>query len=439
MAKLRISETERARRRDLFEGALKAGHPPPGLVTDKPGALGVAAAQAGLGAPTLRSWLNAEQRVRREGLEHYAPDLEFYKPPAAQAGPALAVESAELRTRRRLEAELARLRRQVKELADETNAQEDIGRAAALLVEPPPTPPRWAVSSSPATTGPGFPVLFTSDFQWGEVIDENELDGINRFDSKVAEARYRRLIERTIDLAFNHMVKPAYPGIYYLRGGDTVSGNIHDELRETNDLHALPASRDVVEKEIWGIEQLAKRFGKVRVVSVPGNHGRTTRKPHSKRYALHNYDFWIARAIEDWFTARGDQRVSFYTPLSGDALFKIHGYQFLLTHGDRIGSRGGQGFIGPAATIARGMKKLRDYYAELGSLLDFILVGHFHTALELEYGWSNGCLPGASEYSRDGRFSPKAPCQWLFFVHPKYGVSARWKIFLERQPKVTAT
>lgn len=71
--------------------------------------------------------------------------------------------------------------------------------------------------------------------------------------------------------------------------------------------------------------------------------------------------------------------------------------------------------VGPAATMARGMKRLRQDYAELGRLRDYIPVGHFRTPLGLEYGWYNGCLPGTTEDVRDGRLLPKPPSQWLLF------------------------
>ena len=81
------------------------------------------------------------------------------------------------------------------------------------------------------------------------------------------------------------------------------------------------------------------------------------------------------------------------------------------------------------------MKKVSDSYAALGVVLDYQFVGHFHVSLELEYGWSNGSLPGYSEYGRDLRALPKPPSQWLIFMHPKYGATCRWQILLEHRPR----
>lgn len=370
--------------------------------------------------------------------QHWTLWTDFFK--AGQKAAGVTPEQVAEAERRRLREmdKVVELRRQLAQAQREANAADDLRRSVFELAEQPIDPPRWTFEPAKSVDStPGIPVLFASDFQWGEVIKANELDGINAFNNKVASARYKRLIERTIDLCFAHMVNPKYPGILYLRGGDMVSGDIHQELRETNDLQSIPAAIDLIEHEAAGIRALAERFGKVWVISVPGNHGRTTIKPHAKQYVETNYDYLIAVMLEREF--RSDSRVQFMTPMSGDARFKVYDWAFVLTHGDRIGSSGGQGFIGPAATITRGMKKLVDYYAALRQHVDYCLVGHFHTAMELEYGFANGSLPGYSEYAKTFRARPQPPTQWLLFVHPRNGITARWKILLDGQARMRMT
>jgi hypothetical protein len=154
----------------------------------------------------------------------------------------------------------------------------------------------------------------------------------------------------------------------------------------------------------------------------------------TKRGAVDNYDTLSAWWLESMLGA--NKNISFYTPESGDAFFSLYGRRYLATHGDRIGSRGGQGFIGPAATIMRGMKKTFDVCAGMHMPIDKMFIGHFHVAYELDYGWSNGCLTGYSELARDGRMKPEEPTQWLIFFHRKYGATSRWKIRLAPEPTV---
>jgi hypothetical protein len=193
--------------------------------------------------------------------------------------------------------------------------------------------------------------------------------------------------------------------------------------------------KSVVESEAWGIRFLADSFNKVHVISVAGNHGRTTLKTQSKRGAADNFDSLASWWLESIFA--GDDRVSFQTPDSPDAVFSLHGRRYLATHGDRIGSAGGMGFIGPAATIMRGMKRTHDTYAKMGMPIEKMFIGHFHQSYDLGYGWCNGSLPGWSEYARDGRMTPEAPLQWMIMFHPEYGAVSQWPIMTDPNPKYT--
>jgi len=323
----------------------------------------------------------------------------------------------------------ARAKRATEDLTRALRLREEEFRLSAAPLEP----PAWlAETSHPGKRSPHVPLLFFSDAQWGEVISADNMDGVNEFNVDVARRRYRTLVERAVDISLDHLPKNTYDGMVYLRGGDMVSGDIHQELRETNELSAVPAVRSLVEEEVSGIEALKRAFGRVHVVTVPGNHGRTTLKPPTKR-VQDNYDTLSAWWLESHF--RSDAAITWQTPASTDAVFDLHGRLYLATHGDNIGSRGGQGFIGPAATILRGMKKTMDEYARRGVALYKMFVGHFHTSYNLGCGWSNGSLPGYSEFARANRMTPEPPVQWLIFFHPRHGATSQWEVKVEPEPK----
>ncbi len=294
-------------------------------------------------------------------------------------------------------------------------------------------PPRWLIQKSIAKDIPHIPILVTSDFHFGEVITKEAMGGTNEFNMAIAERRYRTLIEKTVDIGLSHLNRNNYEGIILLRLGDTVSGDIHDELLKTNAMPALPVCREVKRIEQGGIEQLADAFGQVYVVSVPGNHGRLTRKKESKGTVTQSYDSLISWWLEDSMSE--NSAVTFDTPESGDALFDVFGRTYFATHGDRMGGGGGGGFIGPAAAIMKGMKKIVDSQAHLGKTVHKIFIGHYHTPYDLDYGWSNGSLPGYSELGRDHRYKPEAPVQWLIFMHPRYGTTSTWQVMTAPQPK----
>jgi len=335
--------------------------------------------------------------------------------------------------------EVERLQDHVKQLTSSLRQSEmELRDARAIrekvfgLVRPAISIPKWVLKIGPTSNSEHLPVVVLSDFHWGESIDSERMGGANEYTIAVAQKRYRRVIAQTIDIAKNHLPRNTYPGIITLRLGDMVSGEIHADLRESNEQQPIPALRSLVETETWGLGQLAEAFGRVHVINVNGNHARTTLKPQSKRGAHDSFDALSSWWLESIF--RDDKRMTFYTPASGDALFAIYGRRYLATHGDRIGTKGGQGFVGPAATIVRGMKLTHDQYAAQGMPLAGMFIGHFHTALALDYGWSNGSLPGWGEFARDGRMRPAAPIQWLIFFHPRYGPTSQWQVRAAEAP-----
>jgi len=331
--------------------------------------------------------------------------------------------------------ELRDLRATIRRQARELNDADDLRATVFGLAKQDTTPPDWLPKVNDCCADTQVPILDFSDFHLGEYVNAEELDGINAFNKYIAAHRYRHMIEKTISLARNFMgtTKPNYPGIIYLRNGDLVAGDIHD-LKETNDLKAQPAVRELVKMERWGIQQLQQEFGHVWTISTPGNHGRDTVQPHSKENAARNFDTLSAYMLEMAFESNED--CTFWTPESGDALFNVLGYTFLATHGDRIGTGGGRGFVGTAAPIARGAKKLTEYYAALGTTLDYILLGHFHTRMEIDNTFANGCLCGYTQYGKQFRFIPVPPEQWLLFVNAKHGVTARWAMQFASRPRI---
>lgn len=290
----------------------------------------------------------------------------------------------------------------------------------------------WTSRKKVIASSEMVPIVFTSDFQFGEVIKASELDGMNAYNKDIFAERYETLITKSIDLAFNHTGASGFPGVFYLRGGDAISGNIHEELSDTNDLSAIPACRELLAHEREGIKRLRDAFGRVHVISIPGNHGRTTLKSRAKSYVDFSYEtmlsWWLASSFED------DTRVTFQTPDSGDAFFNVLGWNFLLSHGDRMGSRGGAGFVGPSATIARGHMKLMQNWMLSGHKIDYVLTGHLHTSLKLPGSFANGSLAGYNEYAQVIRANPDSAKQWLLCVSEEYGPAQNFEVILSPRP-----
>jgi len=329
----------------------------------------------------------------------------------------LAEAVAAHRTKEEDKAQKARLKEATAEIAKLEARIKDLEYVASASFKP----AEWATPARSAKPSEHLPYLLTSDFQVGEVIRAEETDHAVGYNTELFRSRYRRLIETTIYLSMEHGgSKWRYPGIIYARGGDTISGGIHEELRETDDLTPIQACEVAFEEEAAGILALAEAFGKVEVKDVGGgNHDRTSFKPKSKGANASSYDRLIGTMLRREF--RKDKRVTFQITESPDIFFPIYGRNILLTHGDKIGSRGGQGFVGPAATILRGAKKVIMEQMAIGRIVHEVHMGHHHYPMHLSWVTCNGCLPGYSEYAKMFRMEPGPPQQWLFYHHPKHG------------------
>lgn len=234
----------------------------------------------------------------------------------------------------------------------------------------------------------------------------------------------------TIDLAYNHMVNPSYPGIVVCLGGDMITGNIHEELQDTNDAYLQQTLLDIEEHLIMALEALADKFGKVFVPCVVGNHGRTTKKPRMKGRVFESYEWNLYCHLERYF--RRDSRVQFHIPNETDAHFTVLGHRFLLTHGDSLGVKGGDGIIGAIGPIMRGTFKVHRSEAQIGRDFDTILMGHWHQYIPLPWLIVNGALKGYDEFARIALRAPyERPMQAMWFVHAKYGITAQWAIYLD--------
>ena len=414
-----LNLTEWKRRKAVIEDALRKGHPPPGTGGQHVrGAIAAAAEALGIGPASLQNSVH-----RAKVLKFPPPNWKLYQ--ASKAAKINEQTPDTVRTRN----QVADLQKRLTDALEYASKLEDIRKSVFNLQPDSLTIPSWQVKTGPQKSQPEIPTLFTSDFQAGEVIRSSEIDFPNNYNPDIFRERYRRLIQTSVKLLQREDPQMRYPGMVYLRGGDAVSGDIHSDLSETQDTVPTEQTQMVAEEEIRGLEELLKAVPKVTVYSVPGNHDRTTFKPRAKRFVALTYDYLAIWAIESYFKAKGETRITFCAPPSGDALYQVFNTTHLLTHGDRIGSRGGTGFIGPSATVAKGAHKVRAQYARMGKQIDYVNVGHFHVAMQLPNAIVNGSLAGFNEYARtELRCEPEAPTQTMWWTHPKWGLTTMRRI-----------
>ena len=335
--------------------------------------------------------------------------------------------------------EVARLRAKLAEVQErarsaearniEENALADI---LAGIKASRPAPPSWLIDWIPSLEGKdqSVPILVLTDWHLAEVVRASEAGGYE-YNTQIAKDRARRAVERTIRMTRNSLAGIDYPGIVCALGGDMISGGIHQELRETDE-HTMTQSviiaRDLI---IACINALRSEFGKVFVPTALGNHGRINdKRPRAKGYAGHHWDHLLYELVADYY--RDDPNVCIVNPDCGETMFSVYGKTFLLTHGDMLGAKGGDGIIGAIGPVMRGSMKTLKSLLSLGHEVDHLIIGHWHQSLILPQVTVCGSMKGPDEYATKFLRAPaEDPSQMLLMVHPEMGLTFRVPIFLK--------
>lgn len=263
-------------------------------------------------------------------------------------------------------------------------------------------------------------ILHISDIQYGEYINPKAMRGLNSYNIEIANARIQRFFKKA-----HRFVTELWQGeppeeIIVLLNGDLVSGSIHPELAKTDVVGPLQQALLVAGQLSGGIKLLADEGYMIRVIATPGNHGRITVKPESKEHASDNLDIIAAQFMEQRFLDH--ELVSFQYSEDVDAEFSVFRFPMVVTHGDRIGARGGTGYAGAMVNIVKGHAKVFSDYEGEGKIIYKVFTGHFHTPGVTTQGYANGTMAGPSEYSRDLRLKMTPPQQDYFVIHETHGI-----------------
>lgn len=336
----------------------------------------------------------------------------------------LSAAQAKIVTSRTKAAQAAREIRELQEQVDQL--QDAVGVIEATKDQ---KPPAWLTAkTSKAAAGRATLVACFSDFHFGEVVRPSEMNWYNAYDPEIAAKRIERFFRRTILMAREYFAGVEYDGIVLASLGDTISGDIHDEYRETNELSNFEAVPEVVPLIEAGIVMLAEEFKKVHYVGVPGNHPRDSRKPRYKKRSAHNADTMISKLLARRF--EGEAEITFDIPDAFSADFKVYETKFRAEHGDE--ATGGSGIQGAMLPVALRTQRVRKQAEAEKRPFDVLLIGHWHQYMSVpSKGFLvNGAGKGYDEYARGKGFEPEAPQQALLLVTPEHGVGVQAPLFV---------
>ena len=270
---------------------------------------------------------------------------------------------------------------------------------------------RQKKSSSPCTM-----VLHLSDWHYGAVVDEDEVDGFGAYSPAIADARILSLGNAILAKADAQRHGYTVPHLQIIGTADYVSGDIHSELQVTN---AFPSPVQAVRcgYAMGGLfAMFAPHFATVTADLVTlDNHGRLTAKPQASQGGLNNWSYVVASVAQQHNSAIKNVTVNIHAKPT--ALVAVGPERYLAFHGHQIRGWAGKPYYGFDRRVAMEAVKRMGVPEKAFTKL---LLGHFHHGFNGDTWLLGGSLSGTDAFDHScGRHGK--PHQTGWFVHPVHG------------------
>jgi len=282
-------------------------------------------------------------------------------------------------------------------------------------------------------------IFLCGDLHTGEVTDPRQVEDFGMFNYEILKARQRRYAEKALKYIevqrAGYQIDTAYVCIL----GDTISGDIHDELIRTNDfpppVQAICAGRVLTNF----ISSLSAAFSKVVINAVAGsNHARLTKRYQFKGGAINSFDFVSYEHAKALLAKH--ENVEFNILPAKKQVVNIEGYRVLMAHGDHIKAWLGIPHYGWqrdwAREATRRLEMMQEYLRQDLPIpdaagLDYGFGAHFHEPwVNRHYRQvHNGAMSGTNEYDHAaGRFA--YPSQTTLLISKKHGIfsDVMWRL-----------
>ena len=274
-----------------------------------------------------------------------------------------------------------------------------------------------AVIAKPRKADEHEMALLWSDAHAGEVVSEEQTDGLNSYDWATMMARHDQLLRGVLSYKENRPYPIRRLHVWGL--GDMLSGDIHEELSETNEFPIVECAVQYgLDAGEW-LERFVPEFEQIRFSGVVGNHPRLRKKQPSKN-KYNNFDWLVYHTMQQ--RLRGYKSVEWDIPKAQKWPVEICGRRVLLFHGDGIRSTMTDV---PWGGIIRYVNKLSNQYSRAGKPLSHFACGHYHEANAVKNRriLMNGSIKGIDEYSIDAFGGGEGPTQMLVTFHPERGLT----------------
>lgn len=269
----------------------------------------------------------------------------------------------------------------------------------------------------------GMTVAGATDWHFEETVTREQSCGLNEYNLKVARARAKRYfvgVKWLIEAArHTHKVRRHCQWL----GGDLITGYIHPELQESNELAPIEAALVVGDVLYEGFSQLLQDPELELLVPCSyGNHGRTTDKRRVKTGAQNSYEWGMYHNLARRFA--GNKRIQFVIDKSAHQFVDAYGFGLHFTHGDELKFGGGVGGLAiPLGKRVPAWDRMRP--------TSYHHIGHFHQCQRIGRTFCNGSLIGYNEYAISIGAQYEPPMQFFYLLDSRRGAQFMTNVWVD--------
>ena len=252
--------------------------------------------------------------------------------------------------------------------------------------------------------GTRYAVALFSDAHIEETVKSASVTGLNEYNVKIAKKRIEKYFANLVSCLNTDKVEY----LLFASLGDTISGFIHEELSQTNELTPLEATFEAQNLIYNGLKYICDNteLKRIKFVGIVGNHSRVTNKiQHSNGYKM-SYEWLMYKNIQKQAELEG-LPIEFDIPESEMAIEDTSdGKRFLFIHGFQIKGSGNGTVCGIYPSLGRLSLKYGKVYKQ-----DKIYLGHFHSCISIPNAVVNGSIIGYNSYALTNGFAYEEPAQ----------------------------
>jgi hypothetical protein len=261
----------------------------------------------------------------------------------------------------------------------------------------------------PVTNKKGYryAVALFSDAHIEETVIPESVNFLNEYNIGIAEKRIETYF---VNLA-TCLARDEADELIFASLGDTISGYIHQELEQTNQLTPLEATLKAQSLIYSGLKYLCEnenlpKLKKIRFIGIVGNHSRVSKKiQHNNGYKM-SYEWMMYQNIKKECEIT-NLPIDFYIPESELAVVKtVDDKTFIFAHGYQIKSSG----TGTICGIYPALNRLCLKYSKVFNQ-DMLFIGHFHSSVNTPNAVVNGSIISYNTFALTNGFEYERPQQ----------------------------